>query len=235
MKITNLIRSQRELIFGETFYLIDIYDEEDPYTVGRSTEEQGAYVDQFQKHFEDELMREGFGQLLSLVPYFSWSDSTSYWDLNFALQHTLERSSEYEPQRMRLFFEAFDFRRNELAEDMLQRLNNFTVSHPLELYTSDDEILLTYFPDSKSALQTCYGDEIDASLRAKVVEIEALNSANAWANLIPLMDESYDNKLILKMVLDAQNRLSVEEKDRLRDLVTQASMSNPITEYWRHY
>lgn len=31
MKITNLITAH-ELMFGETFYLIDIYDEQDPYT-----------------------------------------------------------------------------------------------------------------------------------------------------------------------------------------------------------
>ena len=225
IKVTNLISAQSELIFGDTYYLIDATDEFEPYLMGKLPEEQDLLVDKFQKHFDSLLESKEFERLLSLIPYFSWLDLASYWDMNFSFMHAIEKEPEYTDTRMRAFYRHFSFRENDLVYDLKSRLREGP-----DLWES--EMFLTYFPNTDSVIHEVYGDEINASLRGKIEEVASLNSAHAWANLIPLMDENYDNKDILDLIFEKQGDLPPEEKAIMREIANRAPMKNPLTWYW---
>lgn len=225
MKIINLIRAQRALIFGETFYLIDIYDEKDPYTIGKSLEEQDDFGDRFQKHFETMLNDSNFDYLLSLIPYFSWLDLASYWDMNFSFMHAIESRPEYTETKMQAFYHNFNFRENDMVYDLKNRLHEVPVF-------SENEILLTYFPNETDPIYEGYKNEIDASIISKIEEISALDSAYAWCNIIPLMDENYTNENILQLIFEKQESLPRVQKIILQEMIKQSPINNPLVRYW---
>lgn len=139
--------------------------------------------------------------------------------------HAIEKEPEYTDTRMRSFYRYFSFRENDLVYDLKSRLREGP-----DLWES--EMFLTYFPNTDSLLHEIYGDEINASLREKIEEVASLNSAYAWANLIPLIDENYDNRFILDLIFEKQEDLPPEEKAIMREVANRSPMKNPLTRYW---
>lgn len=225
MKIRNLIRAQRALIFGDTYYLIDATSELEPYLMNRSGTEEYALIDRFQEHFETMLNDSSFDYLLSLIPYFSWLDLASYWDMNFSFMHAIESRPEYTETKMQAFYHNFNFRENDMVYDLKNRL------HEVPIF-SENEILLTYFPNETDPIYEVYKNEIDASIISKIEEISALDSAYAWCNIIPLMDENYTNENILPLIFKRQESMPRVQKSILKEMVKQSPINNPLVRYW---
>lgn len=205
MRIINLIPAQRRPVFGEAHHLIDIYDENEMALVGKTFDEQQAFVERFEKYFQH-LTSGSFEQILMLIPYFSWGDENSYWDQNFTLRSELESRPEYDYSRMYSFLSRFDFRKNVFADNLLERLEVYFNNEGIALPELNDELILTYFPNKDSKIQKLYGDIIDASLLAKLDEIASLKSDDAWKNIAPLMDVNYDNSMIRKRIVSLRSQ-----------------------------